>query len=152
MTSKTINETAVDYFNAVNSGDVAQMVRCFSEDVVAYTTGAPPRIGPHAVAQFVADFTYPLKGRWTIDRCVIQDNQAVLEWSMLILPPGQADEQFYRGIDWLDFDEHGLISQIREFTYSNPGLAGKELEDFPYAEKGYPTPEDLDSRLPNRYS
>jgi hypothetical protein len=146
-----MSEIVVDYFNAVNAGDVAQMMQCFSEDVVAYTTGAPPRIGARAVAEFVAKSTYPLHGRWTIDRCVIQDREAVLEWSMLFLPPGQAEEQFYRGIDWLDFDERGLINQIREFTYSNPHLAGKELEDFPYAEKGYPTPEDLDSRLPNRY-
>jgi len=151
VSSRTMHKTIVDYFNAVNSGNAAQMLQCFSEDVIAYTTGIPPRVGAHNVAQYVVDGTYPVKGRWTIDHCVMQGREAVVEWSMLIAQPEQTDEQFYRGIDWFDFDEQGRISQIREFTYSNPDLAGTELAEFPYAEKGYPTRTDLDSRLPNSH-
>ena len=67
---------------------------------------------------------------------------------MLFTPPGMAHEEMFRGIDWFVFSADGRIKQIREFVYTNPGATG-ELTSFPYAEHGYPTPSDFDSRLPN---
>jgi ketosteroid isomerase-like protein len=136
------------YFNAANAGDPAGMLACFADDIAVYTTGIAPRFGAAAVAQLIVEL-HSTRARWTIDHCLVQEPEAVVEWSMLLVPPGAAQEAFYRGIDWFAFDANDRIVQIREFLLTNPAHAGKPLEQFPYADRGYPMGPDLDERLPN---
>jgi ketosteroid isomerase-like protein len=142
-------EIIARYFNGANAGDASGMLPCFSDDIAVYTTGVPPRFGASAVARHFVDIQPALRARWTIDHAVVQEPEAVVEWSVLWIDPETQQEALSRGIDWFVFDANDRIRQIREFLITNHPLAGKQLEHFPYAERGYPIEANLDARLPN---
>ena len=138
------------YFNGANAGDAELMLSCFCDDITAYTTGIPPRVGNHAVVELLIDL-HPTRARWTIDQAVVQEPEAVVEWSALWTPPGASVEVLTRGVDWFVF-ENEKIKEIRE--YADFGLSPEapsvhELLQFPYQSRGYPLETTLDSKLPN---
>jgi ketosteroid isomerase-like protein len=141
-------DTVARYFNGANAGDPAQMLPCFADDIEVYSTGTPPRRGAQAVAQYFVDFHHT-GARWTIDHCVVEAPEAVVEWTMVLTAPGESHESLHRGIDWFVFQDDGRIRQIREFVHTDAPLPGRTLDQFPYAERGYPTLSDFDARLPN---
>ena len=143
-------ETIARYFNGANSGDVGLMMSCFAEDIAAYTIGMPPRFGSRAAAEFFIA-NQPTKARWTIDHAVVQEPEAVVEWSVLWTPPGESAEVLSRGIDWFVFEDEN-IKEIRE--YCDPRMTPQlpsvhQLEQFPYDSRGYPLEKNLDLKLPN---
>lgn len=143
-------DTIARYFNGANEGNADLMHSCFCDDITAYTTGIPPRVGSNAVVKLLIDL-HPTRARFTIDRAVVQEPEAVVEWSALWTPPGASEEVLTRGVDWFVF-ENDKISEIRE--YADFGLSPQppavhELERFPYETRGYPLKSTLDSNLPN---
>jgi ketosteroid isomerase-like protein len=135
--------TIARYFNAANAGDPDGIMRCFAPDIDVYTMGYPPRFGGRVAAQTFVGL-HASGARWTIDHCVIDEPEAVVEWTMLARPTGESHDVMHRGIDWFVFGEDGRIKQIREFLHGAHALDG-----FPYSERGYPMQGDVDSRLPN---
>ena len=143
-------DTIARYFNGANEADAELMLSCFCDDITAYTTGIPPRVGNHAVVELLT-ILHPTRARWTIDHAVVQEPEAVVEWSALWTPPGTSEEALTRGIDWFVF-ENDKIKEIREyadFGLSPEPLAVHELLQFPYQHRGYPLATTLDSKLPN---
>jgi hypothetical protein len=72
------------------------------------------------------------------------------------LPPVQgratlvSTPTFTRGVDWFLFRD-GKISEIRQYYDVRNILTADqrfELNGFPYKDRNYPGPDDLDSRLP----
>jgi len=150
MQKHLFTDTIARYFNGANDGDAELMLSCFSDDVTAYTTGIPPRVGNHAVVELLIGI-HPTRARFTLDHAVVQEPEAVVEWSALWTPPGASVEVLTRGVDWFVF-ENEKIKEIRE--YADFGLSPEpptvhELAQFPYQSRGYPLETTLDSKLPN---
>ena len=148
-----ISRVAELYVIGVNAGDEKLMLECFADDLKVYNNSIPPRFGAAEHAAYWARMHDEWRARFTIDRLVTSDNEAVMEWSALLYPPGGTTEQLIRGVDWLLF-EKGKIVEIHEYGDPRlgpepPPLSGA-LVGFPYQERGYPTTRTLDSMLLER--
>lgn len=133
-----------DYFDACNTGDAVAVAAYFTADGVHYFPpgmyGGPFRGGP-AIGERWAWAVRTLGSRWTVDEviCDPETGRAVIEWTHVKTEDGVV----LRGDEWYRFDrDTGLIAEIRAY-YASPqaeGLDRLELQDFPYGERGYPTP------------
>ncbi len=143
-------DTIARYFKGCNTADTDLMVSCFTEDIEAYFLTIPAVIGSYEVAKFWCQLHQDMGAIWSIDRGVAHDNDAVVEWTMRLTPAEERKDELWRGTDWFKFD-NDRIAEIRQY-YNDPGAnpesTRNELQDYPYAERGYPLRENLDSRLP----
>ena len=132
------------YYHGCNTADVELMKSTFTEDVVHYFTHHKPIRGAEALAAYWAKMQPRVGGVWTVDHALVQGDEAVIEWTMQWTPPGQKKPQLIRGAEWYVFSD-GRIAEIRAY-YLNPRLpymrTAFELEDFPYAKRGYPALSD----------
>jgi ketosteroid isomerase-like protein len=138
------------YIRGCNTGDLELMMSTFAADIVVYFIEQPPVRGREAVAKFWKDYHETNHARWTVDHVVVQGNEAVMEWSSFDASADQRGEAFQRGVDWFVFDGN-RIAEIRQYYDVRgylPAEAAYELKGFPYRERGYPLPENLDARLP----
>ncbi len=134
------NQIITRYFNAANTGDADQMLSCFHEDICAYATSIPARLGAIKVAQYLLDLREHTGAHWTIDRILAQQPEAAVEWSCVLHLPGESNKRLLRGIDWLTF-EKGKIKEIHEWSGSKltpESPVTFELQGFPYKKRGYP--------------
>ena len=127
------------YYHGCNIADVDLMKSTFAEDVVHYFTHHKPIRGAEALALYWAKMQPRVGGVWTVDHAMVQEDEVVIEWTMQWTPPGQKKPQLIRGAEWYVFRD-GRITEIRAY-YLNPRLpymrTSFELEDFPYAKRGY---------------
>jgi ketosteroid isomerase-like protein len=139
------------YVIGVNDGDEQVLLDCLADNLSVYNNSFPPRHGAATHAAYWLRMHEAWRARFTIDRLVASDSDAVMEWSALLHPAGSSTEQLVRGVDWLLF-EGGKIVEIHE--YGDPRLAPEPppisgaLVGFPYEDRGYPTADTLDSMLP----
>jgi hypothetical protein len=149
MATHPFIKTVERYFKGCNTADVSLMLSCFAADVRAYFVGIPPVTGSRDLATFWAEFHKSTGARWTVDRSLAHEREAVVEWSMLWTPPERTVEDLWRGTDWFIFEKN-LIREIRQYHPAHDLQPGRdaELMGFSYAERGYPTKANLDSRLP----
>lgn len=145
----TFTDVLRRYIRGCNRGDETLLRSTLAEDVTVYFLHIPPAQGREAVVQLWKQYHDETATRWSIDDLVIEGDKALMEWSAL---RGRNPEraQFDRGIDWYAF-RNGLISEIRQ--YGDPrGILpdGQTYEQlgFPYAERGYPIRETIDSHVP----
>jgi hypothetical protein len=75
-----------------------------------------------------------IDGRWTVDHIVASGDEAVIEWTLFWLPGGQAERVATRGAEWFVLRD-GRIAEIRSYYHQQPQTT--ELDDFPYAQRGY---------------
>jgi hypothetical protein len=132
------------YFDACNSGDAAAVAAFFTPDGVHYFPPGMyggPFVGGAAIGERWAWAVATLGSRWSVDEviCDPDTHRAVIEWTHV----KHRDGIVLRGDEWYRFDpDTGLIAEIRAYYASPqaPGLDRLELQGFPYAERGYPTP------------
>ncbi len=151
MDSHPYVEIVGRYFDGANAGDAELMRSCFCDDIAAYTIAIPARFGSEAASAFLVGL-HETGARFTVDHAMVQEPEAVVEWSMIWTPPGASEPALSRGVDWFVF-ESGKIKEIREYCDPrwNPEPASlHQLEEFPYSSRGYPEFDDLDERLPHR--
>ena len=142
-------DTVLRYVKACNAGDLDLMISTFSTDVAAYFIDRPPIRGNMSLAQFWKTVHMATRARWTVDRAIAAGQEVVIEWSQRWMSPDTGEERLSRGIDWFFFVA-GQIAEIHQY-YRPERLAPDqtyELQGFPYRERGFPSWEDLDSRLP----
>lgn len=149
MATHPFIETVERYFKGCNTADTDLMLSCFADDVSAYFLDIPPVSGSNNLATFWAEFHKATGARWTVDRGIATENEAVVEWSMLWTPPETTAEDLWRGTDWFVF-KRGLIQEIRQHHPVHDLRPGQDVEliGFSYADQGYPTKANLDLRLP----
>ena len=149
MATHPLLDTVVRYFKGCNTADLDLMVSCFTDNVEAYFIDVSPIVGSHDLAKFLCRLHEEIGARFTVDRGIAQGNEAVIEWSVLWTPSNAPKEELSRGTDWFTF-ENGRIAEIRQYYHARNLKPGQnhELLGFPYAERGYPLRENLDSRLP----
>ena len=128
------------YYEGCNTGDVVQMVSCFTTDVVHYFVDHAPVRGAEALAGYWATIGPRTRAAWSVDHFIAGVNEAVIEWSMRWTPSGggAGEEEVLRGTEWFRFEAE-QISEIRSY-HANHYLSApqnRELHGFPYAERGY---------------
>lgn len=129
------------YMDACTSGDADSVASHLSSDAVHYF---PPDMydGPWRGGRYIADRWASLvrmgRSAWTVDAIAVDAGRrsAVCEWTHF----KQAAEVVLRGTEWYEFDDDGLITEIRAY-YASPqdkSLSRLELGGFSYVERGYP--------------
>jgi ketosteroid isomerase-like protein len=128
VSPRTHLDTIRTYYRGCSSGDAALMTSVLAPDVVHYFTGADPVRGAEELAAYWV---------WTVDRAMVDGDEAVIEWSMFVSFLDDRPGQRLRGAEWYTFRD-GRIAEVRAYYRWIPGEPVSELNGFPYAERGYP--------------
>ena len=131
-------ETIRAYYRGCNTADVALMKSTFTDDVVHYFVDHAPVAGAESLARFWEKVGPRTKAHWTVDHAIVEDDEAVIEWSMRWTPLGADREELLRGTEWYLFRD-GRIAEIRSYHVNHhlQDPANFELRGFPYASRGY---------------
>ena len=129
------------YYSGCNTADEDLMVSCFTEDVVHYFVDNPPVFGADKLAHYWAVVGPKTQATWNVDHSIAAGDEAVIEWSMRWLPPGNPKGGFerLRGTEWFRF-RAGKISEIRSYHCNHLLNApeNRKLHGFDYLGRGYP--------------
>ncbi len=140
-----LDDTAIEatmrgYFDACNTGNVDQIANYFTPDAVHYFPPGMyngPFVGARTIAERWSDAVANLGSVWTVENIIIdaRTRRAVMEWSHF----KTYQNKLLRGDEWYEFDENGLITEIRAYYASPqaPELERLELGGFDYTERGY---------------
>jgi hypothetical protein len=143
---RTISATDIEarvrnYMDACTSGDADAVAAHMASDAVHYF---PPDMydGPWRGGRYIAERWAELVrtggSAWTVDAIAVdtERNTAVCEWTHF----KQAAGVVLRGTEWYQFDDRGVITEIRAY-YASPqdkSLQRLELGGFDYSRRGYP--------------
>lgn len=133
-------ETIHTYYEGCNTADVVLMRSTFTDDVVHYFVDHSAVRGSAELANYWAKVGPKTQANWQLDHALVQDDEAVIEWSMRWIPPATGTPEILRGSEWYLFRD-GLIAEIRSY-HANHYLSdpkNRELHDFDYATRGYRT-------------
>ena len=133
-------DTIQTYYRGCNTQDVALMVSTFTDDVVHYFVDHSAVRGAQALANYWAKTAPRTQANWQLDHAVVDEPEAVIEWSMSWLPLQTGNKEILRGSEWYLFRD-GLIAEIRSYhnNYFLQDPSNRELHDFDYGERGYRT-------------
>lgn len=126
------------YYRGCNTQDYDLMKSTFTDDVVHYFVDHDPVKGAHELANYWCKVAPRTKANWSVDHALVQEPEAVIEWSMAWTPPATGQSELLRGTEWYVF-ESDLISEIRSY-HNNFHLAdpkNRELWGFDYLGRGY---------------
>lgn len=141
MESQTLHrytEIIKRYYEGCSTADFDLMMSTFDPDIVHYFVDHAPVIGAAALANYWVKVGPKTKASWALDHIIIQEPEAVIEWSMPWTPPVDQKRQTLRGTEWYIFRDD-KITEIRSY-HNNHYLQNpknRELWDFPYIERGY---------------
>ena len=127
-----------DYYDGCNRIDVELLKHVLADDVEHYTTDMERVSGADNLIAFFKKFAPAVKAHWMIDHCVIQGDQAVIEWTMRWEPTDKGPE-LKRGSEWYVF-ERDKIAEIRAYytnPYAKPDMRSASLKGFDYSTRGY---------------
>ncbi len=131
-------ETIKTYYRGCNTADVPLMLSTFDADVVHYFVDHSPVRGASALANYWAKVGPRTKANWQLDHALVQEPEAVIEWSMSWIPAVTGNMEVLRGAEWYVFSG-GKIAEIRSY-HNNFYLhdeRNRELRDFDYSARGY---------------
>ena len=133
-------ETIRTYYRGCNTADAALMMSTFTDDVVHYFVDHGAVAGAAQLASYWCKVGPRTSASWTLDHALVQEPEAVIEWSMRWVPPQTSEAEILRGSEWYFF-ESGLIREIRSYhnNFYLQAPANRELHDFDYAGRGYRT-------------
>lgn len=136
------------YYDGCSDGDMEVLLSTLHPEVVHYflapNVGSAPVGGAEHLARYWRKITRAIQARWVVDRMVTDGNEAVIEWTMFWLPTGASERVATRGAEWFVLRD-GLIVEIR--SYYRQQEYTTQLEEFPYAERGYSLLEQEYSQL-----
>lgn len=126
------------YYNGCNNADYDLMMSTFAEDVVHYFVDHTAVRGSAELANYWLKVGPRTAARWHLDHALVQEPEAVIEWSMHWIPPATGKPEILRGSEWYSF-ESNKITEIRSyhnnFYLQNP--KNRELWDFDYEGRNY---------------
>lgn len=126
------------YYDGCNRQDAALLRSVLAPDVEHYTTDMERVSGVEPLIAFFCSFAPAVKAHWMIDHCLVQEPEAVIEWTMR-WHPTRAGAELKRGAEWYVFED-GRIKEIRAYytnPHAKPNLARASLKGFDYAARGY---------------
>ncbi len=130
----TINE----YYRGCNTSDKALMISTFTPEVVHYFVDHSAVRGAEALANYWIKVGPRTVANWQLDHAVVQETEAVIEWSMKWTPAATGVPELLRGAEWYVF-EAGKIAEIRSYhnNFYLQNDKNRELWDFDYSSRGY---------------
>ena len=134
-------QTVKRYYHGYNTADVNLMLSCFTDDVIHYFTHYKPVQGARPLAEFWAHIVPKHGNHFSVDHGIVQDDEAVVEWSLELTMEPTAGREMIRGAEWYVF-EGERIAEIRAYYLNRHEPYERsdfELWSFPYAERGYYT-------------
>jgi hypothetical protein len=128
------------YYEGCNTGNVELMMSTFTSNVVHYFVDHSAVKGSSELANYWAKVGPITKANWVLDHAIVQEPEAVIEWSMQWTPPKTGEPELLRGSEWYYF-ANNRIAEIRSYhnNYYLQSLANKELWEFDYEDRGYRT-------------
>ena len=127
-----------NYYRGCNSADVGLMMSTFTEDVVHYFVDHSAVRGAEGLATYWAKIAPRTQSNWVLDHALVQEPEAVIEWSMRWLPPATGEAELLRGSEWYVFRDD-KIAEIRSYhnNFYLQDVRNRELHDFDYAGRQY---------------
>ncbi|MFP6806788.1 MAG: nuclear transport factor 2 family protein [Pseudomonadales bacterium] len=137
-------DTIHAYYRGCNTADVALMISTFTEDVVHYFVDHGAVQGAAGLANYWAKIGPRTQANWVLDHCLVQEPEAVIEWSMQWVPAASGKPELLRGSEWYLF-EGDKIAEIRSYhnNFYLQNDKNRELWDFSYESRGYRKAPDL---------
>jgi hypothetical protein len=140
--SKVLEARVRGYMDACTSGNAEAINKHLTADAVHYF---PPDMydgpwrGGDYIGQRWAELVRTGRSAWTVDQIAVDPARgtAVCEWTHVKQRAGVR----LRGTEWYQFDNRGLIEEIRAY-YASPqdkSLTELELGGFDYEHRGYPS-------------
>ena len=131
-------ETIQTYYQGCNSADYDLMMSTFTDDVVHYFVDHSAVRGGQALANYWCKVGPKTHANWELDHALVQEPEAVIEWSMRWTPAATGEPEILRGSEWYRFDGD-RISEIRSYhnNYYLQSPENRRLHDFDYPGRGY---------------
>lgn len=131
-------EVIQTYYQGCNSQDFALMMSTFTPDIVHYFVDHSAVVGAEALANYWCKVAPKTQANWQLDHAVVQESEAVIEWSMRWLPAQTGAAEILRGSEWYVFAGE-RISEIRSYhcKYYLNAVENRELHGFDYVGRGY---------------
>ena len=130
--------TIETYYEACNQRDATLMVSTFTDDIVHYFVDHAPVISATGLANYWCKVAPRTGATWKLDHALVDEPEAVIEWSMRWRPSAELDYQLLRGTEWFVF-VGSKIGEIRSyhcnFFLNDP--QNRQLRDFDYTNRGY---------------
>ena len=116
------------------------MMSTFTEDIVHYFVDHSAVVGSSGLANYWAKVAPKTQANWQLDHAIVEEPEAVIEWSMSWVPAQTGVPEILRGSEWYIFRD-GKIAEIRSYhnNYYLQDTSNKELHDFDYKNRGYRT-------------
>jgi hypothetical protein len=133
-------ETIHTYYRGCNTHDVELMMSTFTDDVVHYFVDHSAVIGADALASYWAKIAPRTQANWVLDHALVQEPEAVIEWSMRWVPLQTGEPEILRGSEWYLFRDD-KIAEIRSYhnNYFLQDPENRALHGFDYPGRGYRT-------------
>jgi hypothetical protein len=132
------------YYDGCNTADFDLMMSTFTDDAVHYFVDHGVVGGGEALANYWVKVGPKTKARWRLDHCIVEEPEAVIEWSMRWTPPATGKAEILRGCEWYLFLDD-KIAEVRSY-HNNIYMQNEKnaaLWDFDYEGRGYTTMADV---------
>lgn len=126
-----------NYYHGCNTCDIDLMISTFTSDVAHYFVDHSAVKGAKELANYWHKVAPKTQANWKLDHAIVQEPEAVIEWSMKWTPKAKEPE-ILRGSEWYIFKDN-KIAEIRSY-HNNFYLQherNRELWDFDYGNRGY---------------
>ena len=126
------------YYRGCNSHDFDLLMSTFTPDIVHYFVDHSAVRGDRALANYWCKVAPRTQAHWQMDHAVVQDAEAVIEWSMRWTPAQTGEPEILRGTEWYWFEDE-RIKEIRSYhnNYYLHAPENRALHDFDYDARGY---------------
>jgi len=127
-----------EYYRGCNTADMALMISTFTPDIVHYFVDHSAVRGAEALANYWSKIGPKTSANWVLDHAVVQEPEAVIEWSMRWVPGKTGETEILRGSEWYLF-ENNKIAEIRSYhnNFFLHNERNRELWDFDYKNRSY---------------
>ena len=131
-------ETIRRYYEGCNTGDFDLMMSTFTEDVAHYFVDHAPVVSGERLANYWVKVGPRTQAHWTVDHALVEEPEAVIEWSMRWTPLQTGIPEIMRGAEWYVF-RGDRIAEIRCYHHNHflTDSRNRELWDFDYIGRGY---------------
>ena len=131
-------DTIKRYYEGCNTANVELMLSTFTDDVVHYFVDHGAVQGATGLANYWAKVGPRTHANWQLDHAIVDEPEAVIEWSMRWTPHQTGEPELLRGSEWYIFRDD-KIAEIRSYhnNFYLQDRANRELHDFDYKGRGY---------------
>jgi hypothetical protein len=144
MAELTPLERVRAYYRDLNTGNPEKVARHFQTHANHFYTRMEPQRGAQQIGDLTEQGVKHLDASWHLENAIEQDDQVVIEWTMLWCDPRHDNvRRIDRGTEWFRIED-GLIAEVRAYHHSNAKNREGNLIGFDHAGRGYTTLERWD--------